>query len=159
MSYSDLEIRLPSADGGPRPATGVARLLYAAACGVTVCLGLASRRYPERLPAFVARYAGDTLWAAMAFFGISLLWPQQPLGRRAAVALAFCYLIELTQLYHAPWLDAARRSTLGALILGRGFLISDLLCYTAGVGMSAGLVLLVGRRGGNRSAMLWRGFK
>ena len=32
-----------------------------------------------------------------------------------------------------PWIDQLRRSWLGALILGFGFLWSDIVCYTVGV--------------------------
>ncbi len=37
------------------------------------------------------------------------------------------------QLYHAPWIDSIRQTTLGGLILGFGFLCSDLACYALGV--------------------------
>ncbi len=41
--------------------------------------------------------------------------------------------VELSQLYHAPWIDSIRQTTLGGLILGFGFLWSDLACYALGV--------------------------
>ena len=37
-------------------------------------------------------------------------------------------------LYHTPWIDSIRQTTLGGLILGFGFLWSDLACYAVGVG-------------------------
>ena len=40
--------------------------------------------------------------------------------------------VELSQLYHAPWIDSIRQTTLGGLILGFGFLWSDLACYAVG---------------------------
>jgi hypothetical protein len=43
----------------------------------------------------------------------------------------FC--IEISQLYHAPWIESLRSHPLGGLILGFGFLWSDLVCYTFGV--------------------------
>ena len=49
------------------------------------------------------------------------------------VALSFSYLIEVSQLYHAPWIDSIRATTLGGLVLGFGFLWSDIACYTVGV--------------------------
>lgn len=52
----------------------------------------------------------------------------------AIAALAFSYCIEISQLYHAPWIDALRSNSLGGLVLGFGFLWSDLFCYTVGVG-------------------------
>ena len=53
--------------------------------------------------------------------------------------MAFSVAIELSQLYHAPWIDSIRQTTLGGLILGFGFLWSDLACYAAGVGV--GIIL------------------
>ena len=49
------------------------------------------------------------------------------------LALAFSVAVELSQLYHAPWIDSIRHTTIGGLILGFGFLWSDLACYALGV--------------------------
>jgi hypothetical protein len=98
-------------------------------------LGICSRRFAHLLPGFVAAYAGDTLWALVAFLGIGLVFPRAGTGRVALLAIAFSVAIELSQLYHAPWIDSIRRTTLGGLILGFGFLWSDLACYAAGVGL------------------------
>ena len=38
-------------------------------------------------------------------------------------------------MYHAPWIDSIRRTTLGGLVLGFGFVWSDLACYAVGVGL------------------------
>lgn len=111
------------------PLTWIAMLLLVAA------LGLGSRRFGRALPGFVAAYAGDTLWALVAFLGLGLVLPRASTGRVALLALASSLAIELSQLYHAPWIDAIRRTTPGALVLGFGFLWSDLACYAAGVGL------------------------
>jgi hypothetical protein len=103
------------------------------ALGVT--LGLGSRRYAEHLPGFVAAYAGDMLWAFVAYLMIGLLLPAVSPWRVALVAISFATGIEASQLYHAPWIDAIRRTTLGGLALGYGFLWSDLACYATGVGL------------------------
>jgi hypothetical protein len=60
--------------------------------------------------------------------------PRWPTLRVAIAALLFSFAIELGQLYRAPWIDEIRRTTLGGLVLGFGFLWSDLLCYMAGIG-------------------------
>ena len=51
----------------------------------------------------------------------------------AAFALAFAFSVEFLQFYHAPWIDSIRATTLGGLVLGFEFLVSDLICYSAGV--------------------------
>jgi hypothetical protein len=103
--------------------------------GLVCALGIGSRRYALVLPEVIAAYAGDTLWALAVFLGIGLLWPRASTGRVAGGALVVCLAVELSQLYHAPWIDAIRGTRLGGLILGFGFLWSDLVCYTAGVGL------------------------
>ena len=101
-----------------------------------VCLlGIGSRRYSRVLPGFIAAFAGDTLWALAAFLGIGLILPRASTWTVACLALAFSVAVELSQLYHAPWIDSIRQTTLGGLILGFGFLWSDLACYAAGVGI------------------------
>ena len=54
---------------------------------------------------------------------------------KAALRRSFLYggnLIETLQLWHPPFLEALRATTLGGLVLGYGFLWSDLVCYTVG---------------------------
>ena len=50
-----------------------------------------------------------------------------------------CYAIEGSQLCHAPWIDTIRHTRLGALVLGYGFLWSDIICYTVGAALCGGL--------------------
>jgi hypothetical protein len=115
------------------------RLLYLVCAGGVVVLGLGSRRFGVNLPAFVAAYAGDTLWALMVFLGLGAVAPRSRTSRRAALALAVSYAVEASQLYHAPWIDALRHTRLGGLILGFGFMWSDLLCYTVGIAWGVAL--------------------
>lgn len=102
-----------------------------------MALGLLSRRYTEVLPRFIVEYAGDTLWALAAFIGIGFLLPKGNTLPVASLALLFSYAIETSQLYQAPWIQQVRHTLLGGLILGYGFLWSDLICYTIGVGLGA----------------------
>jgi hypothetical protein len=113
------------------------RPLYLGLGCLLVALGLASRYYASMLPLFLARYAGDTLWATLVFAGIGLLAPQWSSFRVAVVALAACYAIEITQFYHAPWIDSLRNLPGVGLVLGYGFLWSDIACYTMGVALGA----------------------
>ena len=110
--------------------------------GAVVAAGLATRRYGSVLPELVAVYGGDTLWALMVFIGLGLVFPNRPTRWIAVVALAVSFGVEFSQLYHPAWLEALRRSRVGALILGQGFLWSDLVCYTVGIGLGAALELL-----------------
>jgi len=113
-------------------------------------LGIGSRRYADALPGFIASYAGDSLWAVAAFLGIGLLLPRASTVRVALLAMALSVAVELSQLYHAPWIDSIRETTLGGLILGFGFVWSDLACYAAGIGLGVCLEILLRRAGGRR---------
>ncbi len=42
-------------------------------------------------------------------------------------------MVEISQLYQDPWINNIRNTLIGHLILGKGFLWSDLLAYTIGV--------------------------
>lgn len=109
------------------------RTVYATLAVVTMGLGLASREVGYHLPAFVAAYAGDTLWATLVYWLTRAFRPALHTWQSAAAALGFAYAIEFSQFYQAPWLNSLRHTTLGALVLGFGFRATDLLCYAAGV--------------------------
>lgn len=108
------------------------RLVYTIAVIVVMIMGLMSRKI-EGLPRFLEVYSGDTLWAMMVFLGIAFLFNKQSTKYIALMALLFSFGIEFSQLYHEPWIDSIRSTTLGGLVLGYGFLWSDLICYTVGI--------------------------
>ena len=110
------------------------RIVYFLLIIATIVLGLASRHYSTVLPQWVHAYLGDVLWALMVFLMFGFIFRLKNSRWIAIMALVFSYGIELSQLYHAPWIDALRANKLGGLILGFGFLWSDLICYTVGVG-------------------------
>ena len=71
----------------------------------------------------------------MGTYGISIIcvFIQQKIHNIYYFLAIRSYSIEISQLYHAPWIDAIRNTILGGLILGFGFLWSDLVCYTIGI--------------------------
>lgn len=113
------------------------RPLYAALLLGTVVLGLASRHFANALPGFIARYAGDVLWASMMVWLVALVRPRESPPRVAVTALLIAFAVEASQLYHAAWIDAIRSTRIGAQVLGVGFLWSDLVCYAVGVASAA----------------------
>ncbi len=50
---------------------------------------------------------------------------------------------EALQLYHAPWIEAIRQTRVGGLILGFGFLWSDIICYAIGIVIAYVMVVLI----------------
>ena len=115
------------------------RYLYFVLVCVVLVLGLASRRHSTVLPSFLAEYAGDTLWAMMVFFGIGLMAAKSSTIRVAIAAMVVSYAVELSQLYHASWIDSIRDTRIGGLVLGYGFLWSDIACYTVGVALGVAI--------------------
>jgi len=122
------------------------RLSHAVLVLVVIAAGLASRRYPELLPAALGKYPGDALWALMVMLLYGLAWPRWPIGRTALAALATSFAVEFSQLYQADWINAIRHTTLGHLVLGSGFHAMDLLAYAVGVAVGALAELLLLRR-------------
>jgi Protein of unknown function (DUF2809) len=133
----------------PGPAAR-SRWRYAGATLATIAAGLASRAYSGHLPWWLAKNAGDALYATMVFWGFGFLAPRASTARVAIAATAFCVAIELSQRYHAPWIDAVRATTPGRLVLGQGFHAFDLVCYAIGVGLGVGLELTFRRRRAER---------
>jgi hypothetical protein len=101
---------------------------------ITVATGLASRHFHSILPHWVQLYLGDALWALTMFLLFGFVFHTKSTPWIAITALVFSYGIEISQLYHAPWIDSLRANPLGGLVLGFGFLWSDLFCYSIGVG-------------------------
>jgi hypothetical protein len=106
----------------------------------------ASWTLPASTPPTAVADAGDTLYATMAFVLFGIAAPRWSTVRVGVAALASSCAIEVSQLYHAPWIDAIRATVPGALVLGYGFLWSDLACYVAGVALGAGIEALTPRR-------------
>jgi hypothetical protein len=111
--------------------------VYALAGSIVIGLGLGSRWETMALPPFVAKYAGDALWALLVFLGFGFLFTAQATWRVALLALAFSFAVEFSQLYHAPWIDHLRSYRLGSLVLGDTFGWGDLAAYTVGVASGA----------------------
>ncbi|EGT3614735.1 DUF2809 domain-containing protein [Clostridium perfringens] len=109
------------------------RLKYFSLTILTMILGLLSRKFIAYLPDLIAPYLGDVLWATMVYFGFRFLFPKNKTEICFLVAIIFSFAIEISQLYQAQWINNIRATTLGALILGHGFLWSDLICYTIGI--------------------------
>jgi hypothetical protein len=72
----------------------------------------------------------------MMAWWVGVLVPRARLVARAGAAYAICVCVELSQLYHAPSLDAMRASPIGGLVLGSGFDPRDLVAYAAGVALA-----------------------
>lgn len=109
------------------------RIIYCIIIILTIATGLFVRIKSTWFPDIVNLYLGDILYAFMMYYIVSCIAPAKPIGIRAIIALAICFAIELLQLYQADWINAIRLTLPGRLVLGSGFLWSDLLVYCIGV--------------------------
>jgi hypothetical protein len=100
---------------------------------ITIILGLLSR-HVSGIPLFI----GDVLWATMIYFGFRFLFITKPIQFIVLISLLFCYAIEFSQLYQAPWINNIRHTVIGALVLGEVFSWGDILSYTIGVAIGVG---------------------
>ncbi len=116
---------------------------------LVIATGLGSRTAIWPMDGWVRAYAGDALWAVAAYLGVALLRPAMTPSRTGAIAALIAVAVEVSQCWRPEWLETLRATRLGALVLGRGFLWTDLACYAVG---AAGAALL------DRAAprLLWR---
>ncbi|AYL98371.1 DUF2809 domain-containing protein [Mucilaginibacter celer] len=110
------------------------RVTYFALAIATIILGLLSRHF-KIIPLFI----GDVLYATMVYFMMRFIFISRAVKFSVVAALLFCFAIEFSQLYQASWINDLRHTVLGRLVLGQGFLWSDLLCYVLGVGLGVGV--------------------
>lgn len=120
------------------------RKIFSALLGIVVLipLGLLSRQV-DVLP----DATGDALWAMMVFCFWRILLVNRALKAVVLVALAHAYLVEFSQLLTFPWLVSFRNTFIGHMMLGQGFLWTDLIAYTVGVIVIYWVYKVLERRG------------
>ena len=114
------------------------RICYLAGIAVLIALGLLSRRVK-----FVPAACGDALWAMMVYCCFRIVLIRKPLVISAAAALIASFAVEFSQMLTPDWLVKIRSTFLGHMLLGQGFLWSDLLAYTIGIAVIYGLTALI----------------
>jgi hypothetical protein len=115
------------------------RAIHLVLIAVTIPLGLGSRMRGLPMPSLVRTYGGDVLSATCIFFGVRYVAHQRSLLRCSAIGFIICVLIELQQLYTGKWLVHLRDDTPLGILLGHGFLWSDIACYAVGTAIGAAI--------------------
>ena len=114
------------------------RIFYLSGIAVLIALGLLSRRVK-----FVPAACGDALWAMMVYCCFRIVLISKPMIISAVAALITSFAIEFSQMLTPDWLVKIRSTFLGHMLLGQGFLWSDLLAYTIGIAVVYGLTALI----------------
>lgn len=130
--------------------TKIRRRSFAVLIVLIPLLGLLIRARPEYFPKLFAIYTPDILWAFLVFSLVVVFAPKLTCIKTFVIALAITYFMELSQLYQAPFINDIRDTRVGGLLLGHGFLWSDLLCYTFGITVGAVCDLIIRRRTARR---------
>lgn len=111
--------------------TMLRRLIYATALVCLCVVAIAVRKAHGEAPNFFNSYFPDAAWTMAVYCLLGLLFDRSPLCNLVG-SLAISYLVELSQLWHPAFLETIRATRVGGLVLGYGFLWSDLLCYSVG---------------------------
>ena len=114
------------------------RICYLAGIAVLIALGLLSRRVR-----FVPAACGDALWAMMVYCCFRIVLIRKPMIISAVAALIASFAVEFSQMLKPDWLVKIRSTFLGHMLLGQGFLWSDLLAYTIGIAVVYGITALI----------------
>lgn len=105
------------------------RLLVSLVCIIILIpMGLCSRHI-----SWLPKETGDGLWAMMVFCLWSIILFRSKLRWVAIVSLLHSFIVEISQLLRWHWLVSFRSTFVGHMMLGQGFLWTDLLAYLIGI--------------------------
>ena len=104
---------------------------------LTIPIGLAVRFLPLRLPWFLYKYLGSTLWAAALYWFLAALLPKLRPQILASLAIAIATFLELSRLIPIAPVDAFRLTLPGRILLGRYFSIKNIAAYIFSITITA----------------------
>ena len=129
------------------------RCYYVLAMAAVIAAGLWCRSAANPVSPFLHKYGGDALWALLMFLGFRCVLIRASILRVSLVSLAFCFAVEFSQLYHAPWIDSVRNTRLGALTIGSTFNAPDLIAYAAAIALGVVIETVRQRRSQSRGSV------
>lgn len=109
---------------------------------VVLPLGLATKFYPGSgaFYEWARDFGGDALYQVALMLVALLVQPRWPVRLVAWVSFAYSCVIEISQIFTAPWLAQIRATIFGRLILGSTFSWTDFAYFA--LGSSVGYVVL-----------------
>lgn len=108
------------------------KLMYLILFIFCVWLALATRQHKHYFHPLIVKYGGDVIWAGMFLFLLRIFFTKIALWKLAIINYILGVLDECSQLITVDWFVAIRQTKLGKLMLGVGFVWSDLVCYAIG---------------------------
>jgi Protein of unknown function (DUF2809) len=122
------------------------KILYTAIFIFCVWLALATRQYTGFFHPLIVTYGGDIIWAGMFLFFMRIFFLHTSLLKLAVICYAIGVAVEFLQLYEGAWYVQLKQYYIGRLLLGVGFLWSDLLCYAIGTVLAYVIILLIEKK-------------
>jgi len=119
------------------------KILYAVLFVFCTWLALATRSHKDWFPHLIVVYGGDIIWAGMFVFFLRIFFTKTIIWKLALINYGLGVLDEFSQLNQSPFMLYLRSFTLGRLMLGVGFLWSDILCYAIGTFIGFCMAVLI----------------
>lgn len=121
------------------------RIIYILLFCFCTWLALATRHHKNWFHPLIVEYGGDIIWAGMFVFFLRIFFTKVALWKLAIINYILGVLDECSQLITVPWFVAIRQTKLGKLMLGIGFVWSDLVCYAIGTIIAWGIAVFIER--------------
>jgi uncharacterized protein DUF2809 len=119
------------------------KIIYLLLVIFLIWLAFATRNHPQWFSAFIIKYGGDTIWAGMFLIFLRIFFTKIKLWKLALICYALGVADEVSQLYHAPWIDSIRNTAIGGALLGHEFVWSDIACYAIGTFLAFIFLLII----------------
>jgi hypothetical protein len=108
------------------------KIIYLIIVVFLIWLAFATRTHSHWFYPFIVTYGGDTIWAGMFLIFLRIFFTKIKLWKLALINYALGVADEVSQLYHAHWIDSIRNTAIGGAMLGHEFVWSDIACYAVG---------------------------
>lgn len=122
------------------------RIIYLLLFVFCTWLALATRQHKQYFHPLVVTYGGDIIWAGMFLFLLRIFFSKIQLWKLVVFNYVLGVADECSQLITAPWFVAIRQTKIGKLMLGVGFVWSDLVCFAIGTLLAWLVIILVQQR-------------
>ena len=100
--------------------------------GAAAC-GLLTRTVIFRDVPVIGPWGGDVCWAVAAWYLFRCILPQVFAIEIAVLSAGLCIVVETSQLLDVEWLNTLREHHIIRLLIGHGFMWSDLVLYAIGI--------------------------
>lgn len=108
-----------------------------------IWLALTTRSHASFFHPLIVQYGGDVIWAASFLFLLRGIFIRKREWKLALICFALGVLDEFSQLLYFDWIVAIRQTYIGRLMLGVGFLWSDIICYAIGTVIAFLLIRII----------------